>query len=33
VLQFVGSGALGNGSATNFTGGSVYWEVCGFSVP
>jgi hypothetical protein len=33
VLQFVGSGALGTGSATNFTAGSVYWEVCGFSVP
>jgi hypothetical protein len=33
VLQFVGSGALGNGSATNFTGGSAYWEVCGFSIP
>lgn len=32
VLQFVGSAALGNGSVTNFAGGSVKWEVCGFSV-
>jgi len=33
VLQFVGSGALGNGSASNFTAGGVYWEVCGDAVP
>jgi len=33
VLQFVGSGALGNGSASNFTAGGVYWEVCGYAVP
>jgi len=32
VLQFVASAALGNGTATNFTSGSVAWEVCGFSV-
>jgi hypothetical protein len=33
VLQFVGSGALGNGTVTNFSAGAVNWEVCGFSVP
>jgi hypothetical protein len=32
VLQFTGSAALGNGTVTNFTGGSVKWEVCGFQV-
>jgi len=33
VLQFVGSTALGNGSASNFSAGSVNWEICGFSIP
>jgi hypothetical protein len=32
VLQFVGSSALGTGSASNFTAGAISWEVCGFSV-
>jgi hypothetical protein len=32
VLQFTGAGALGNGSASNFTAGALYWEVCGFGV-
>jgi hypothetical protein len=32
VLQFTGSAALGNGTVTNFTGGSVKWEVCGIQV-
>ena len=32
VLQFVGSSALGTGSASNFTAGAINWEVCGFAV-
>ena len=32
VLKFIGATALGNGTVTNFTGGSVKWEVCGFTV-
>ncbi len=32
VLQFTGSSALGTGSASNFSAGTVNWEVCGFAV-
>jgi hypothetical protein len=32
VLQFTSTAPLGNGTTSNFTGGSAYWEVCGFSV-
>ena len=32
VLLFSGSGNLGNGTTSVFTGGSVNWEVCGFTV-
>ena len=31
VLNFLGNGNLGNGSASNFTAGAVSWEVCGYA--
>jgi hypothetical protein len=29
VLKFVGSAPLAIGGSSNFSGGSLYWEVCG----
>jgi len=33
VLLFQASFALGDGNASNFNGGTVTWEVCGFNGP
>jgi hypothetical protein len=32
VLQFVGTGPLGNGRVSRFSAGAVNWEICGYAV-
>ena len=33
VLHFKGSSTLGDGAASNFSNGTVSWEICGYNVP